>query len=707
LISEQVRPVRSQPTERGLTISLGTSWHRLGLLATLALSACLEFFGLERLGYANGYYAAAVKSMTESWHNFFFNSFDPGGFVTIDKPPLGFWFQVASAKIFGFSGVAILLPQALAGVLSVALLYSLVARKFGKVAGLLSALALAVTPISVVTARDNTIDTTLVLFLLLGAWAVTRAIETGKLRWLLLCAVFVGLGFNVKMLQAFLVVPAFGLMYLVGARIGIRRKIVYLLAALAVLAAVSLSWVTAVDLTPAGQRPWVDSTTNNSELTLALGYNGLQRLTGNSSISGSMSTFGETGFGPGGVQENGAIGALRLLDTQLGGQIGWLLPLAVIGFLAAAWQTRRRGSLKPAGRWPLDERQSTLVMWGAWLLTTGAFFSVAGFYHTYYLVMVAPAIAALAGIGVVSLWQIYRSSNRWLWPVLPLGLAAAAVVQIRLLNPYPSWSSWLAPLIIGGCALAGLVLIAARVRPRLCARVAIPFAALGALVLLAAPAAWAADTLNSASGGAILHAGPTATGVTGGFGGPSGGFAGFRGSSGNPGSRSGGGFQPPSGRSGSSSNGFGPPPGAANGGPPNGTPPPGAGNGGTPGRFPGNGSGGNRAGGLGTDTAGTTLVRYLEKHQETATYLVATSNSGSAESIILATGKPVMSLGGFSGNDPILTASKLATLAKEGVVKYFLVGGGGPGGGGALTMWIQQHSRLITVGGTLLYEYTG
>jgi len=686
MISDQAaHPAPATTAPRGLTMALAGSRQRLGLLAILVLAAVLNFVGLDRLGSANGYYAAAVKSMSLSWHNFFFSSFDPGGFVTIDKPPLSFWFQVAGVKIFGFNGVALLLPQALAGVVSVALLYHLVARKFGGVAGLLAALALAVTPISVVTARDNTIDTTLVLLLLLAAWALTRAIESGTLRWLLASSVFVGLGFNVKMLEAFLVVPAFGLMYLVGARAGLRRKIAHLTAALVVLLAVSLSWVAAVDLTPASQRPYVGSTSNNSALTLALDYNGLQRLTGNSAVSGNGG--GGNGFGPGGVGENGPTGVLRLLDTQLGGQIGWLLPLAIIGILAAAWQTRRRG-------WPLDDRQSAIVLWATWLFTTGAFFSVAGFYHTYYLVMMAPAIAALTGIGLVSLWRLYRSSIRRLWPVLPASLLAVAAVQARLLSAYPSWSRWLTPLILGVSAAAALGLITFRLWPQSRTGMAIPFAALGALVLLAAPTAWAADTLNSTNGGAILHAGPTATGTSGGFGGPGGG-AGFRPSFG------------------SRTRTSGPPPGAASNGlgPPNGAPPAGGPAGGNPPSGGFTGGGPRNGGGLDNTTASSTLVLYLEAHQGTATYLVATSSAMNAESLILATGKPVMAMGGFTGSDPILTTSKLAALTRAGQVKCFLTAGGGfggPGGGSSsLTTWIQQHSKLITVGGTQLYQYTG
>src|SRR5712691_9142469 len=255
------------------------AWHRLALGGILLIAIFMDFFQLGKNGFGS-YYPPAVRSMMDNWHNFFFASYDPGGFVTVDKPPVGFWFQVLSAKIFGFNAVSILLPQALAGVLSVVLLYYLVRRHFGVVAGLLAALALALTPISVVTNRNITIYSTLALFLLVGAWAVIRAAETGKLRWLLLSAVIVGIGFNIKMLEAYLVVPAFGLLYLLAAPRSIWKRIGHLALAGVVLLVISLSWVVAVDLTPASQRPYVGSTQDNSELSLALGYNGIQRLLG-------------------------------------------------------------------------------------------------------------------------------------------------------------------------------------------------------------------------------------------------------------------------------------------------------------------------------------------------------------------------------------------------------------------------------------------
>ncbi len=675
MISEPLNPARSTSGEHVRTISLSGSWDRVGLATVLILAGALNFYGLNREGYGNTYYASAVRSMMQNWHNFFFNSFDPGGFVTIDKPPLGFWLQVVSVKIFGFNGVALMLPQAIAGVLSVALLYYLVRRVFGAAAGLLAALALAITPISVVASRNNIIDGTLVFTVLLGAWAVTRAVETGKLRWLLLCALFVGLGFNIKMLEAFLVVPACGLMYLLGARIGWGRRIAYLLVAGVALLAVSFSWVTAVDLTPAGQRPFVDSTTTNSELDLAIGYNGLQRLTGRAAPGGGNRTGGNRGGAtagpPGGFTagETGAAGPLRLLNTQLGGQIGWLLPLAVIGFFAAAVQSRRR--------WPLDDRQLSLVLWGMWLLTMGVFFSVAGFFHTYYLVMMGPAIAALAGIGLVSLWTAYRSS-RWGWWLLPASMLAVAAVQAHLLADYSSWARWLTPLIVGLCAVAALGLVIAHFRPQLGVRWAIPAVLLGVIGLLSAPAAWAETSVANSSSGLIPSAGPSASG-----GGPGGGVF-RRGRGGFPFNRAD--FRP--------RNGFRPPAGFAAG------------------SFRG-----ARGFGGGDATANSGLLSYLEKHQGRAKFLVATSNAGTAESYILSTGKPVMAMGGFLGNDPILNASKVASLVKHGAVRYFLLpsavdsggagaeipgivrtggfGGGRFGSNSGVTTWVQQHCTVV------------
>src|ERR1700694_2012377 len=305
--------------------------HRFALGGILLISAVMNFYELGKNGFGS-YERAAVLSMMNNWHNFFFVAYDPGGFVSIDKPPVGFWLEVASAKIFGFNSVSICFAQERAGVLAVGLLSFLVRRHFGVIAGLLAALALALNPISILTNRNVTIDSTLTLVLLLGTWTVLKAAETGRLRWLLLTAFIVGIGFNIKTLEAYLVIPAYGLLYLLAAPHRLRKRIGHLALAGVLLLAISLSWVVAVDLTPASQRPYVGSTQDNSELSLALGYNGIQRLlgsfggfgggssankapngappSGNTSGTGTSSTPGTPpNFGNSGSTNTGAVGA--------------------------------------------------------------------------------------------------------------------------------------------------------------------------------------------------------------------------------------------------------------------------------------------------------------------------------------------------------------------------------------------------------------
>ncbi len=291
------------PTDHGKK-GRSTLLQPLALGGITLVSIFLNFYQLGQNGFGNLYYASAIRSMMDSWHTFFFVSLDPVGFVSIDKPPLGFWLQVVSAKLFGFTPFSIFFPQALAGVLSVLLLYHLVRRHFGVAAGLLAALALAISPISVVTNRNNTIDSTLVLTMLLGAWTVMRAAETGKWRWLLLTAVLVGLGFNIKMLEAYLVVPAYGLLYLLAAPRSLKMRIVQLLVAAVVMLTISLSWAVVVDLTPASLRPYVGSSQDNSEISLSLGYNGIQRLIGSFGFGG-RGAFTPTGTGGNGLPPQG------------------------------------------------------------------------------------------------------------------------------------------------------------------------------------------------------------------------------------------------------------------------------------------------------------------------------------------------------------------------------------------------------------------
>jgi len=443
-------------------------WQRTVLTAVLALSAFLDLSRLTSEGYGNLYYAATVKDMLDSWYNFFFVSYD-ASFVSVDKPPLGFWIQGASACLLGFHGWSILLPQALAGVLSVALLYYLVGRSFGPVAGLLAALALALSPISVATNRHNNLESLLVLTVLLAAWAFMLAAETGRLRWLVVGALVVGVGFNIKMLEAFVVLPAFYLLYLAAARVGWRRRVIHLGLATVVIVAASLPWVVAVDLTPAEQRPYVGSSSFNTVTDLIVGWNGVERVVGNDKGVGDP-------------------GPLRLVNRQLSGQIGWLLPLAIVGLAVASWQ--RRPSLRLFNR-----QQQALVLWGTWFMTLVVFFSVAGDWDAYYLAMLAPAVAALVGAGVVAQWDDYRSRG-WRGWLLPLTLVGVASLQLHILSLYPHWSHWLAPTIVILCLTAAASLVAARLEPRLkVSGYPLAVISVGILSLLLAPSIWAASTI--------------------------------------------------------------------------------------------------------------------------------------------------------------------------------------------------------------------
>ena len=669
-----------------------TRWSLPALGGITLISAFMNFYQLGQNGFGNLYYAAGVRSMLDSLHNFFFVSFDPGGFVTLDKPPLGFWLQAASARLFGFTPFAVLLPQALAGVLAVLLLYHLVRRHFGATAGLLAALALALSPVSVVTNRNNTIDSTLALVMLLGAWAVLRAVETGRLRYLLLSAALVGLGFNVKMLEAYLVVPAFGLVYLLAAPHRWPRRIGHLVLAGALLVAVSVPWMLAVDLTPADQRPYVDSTQDNSELSLAIGYNGIDRLVGmfrgsrgvlgittGQSSNSQGSAQGPAGF-PGGAppsaQDNllqqgmspdgvpfsrgqraprqgapgggmfntGVAGPLRLFQSELGGQIGWILPMAIFGIVAVAWQ--RRPYLKA------DRRLQSLALWGTWLLTMGVFFSVANFFHPYYLTVMAPAVAALFGIGLVTMWRDV-SRGGWRGLLLPIALGATAYTQARLLANYPTYGQWLVPLLYVVCA-ASATLIVTRLMLGLVSwpslalrlvRVGTFAVGLAVLSLLVAPAIWGGIPVIEGQAQMLPEAGPSGTG----------GFGGMRGIGGAVGSVA--------------------------------------------------GLGGAHFGE--SSSADQALTSYLVANQGSAKYLVAVQSSNEADSLILATNKPVMALGGFSGSDPILTTDELTSLVRAGVVRFFLVRSGGfgqppralgPGGQNGITSWVTQNCTPVSAG---------
>jgi 4-amino-4-deoxy-L-arabinose transferase-like glycosyltransferase len=343
--------------------------------------------------------------MLENWHNFFFDAFDPNGFVSLDKPPAAFWIQVASAKLLGFSGVSVLLPQALEGTAAVGLLYLLVRQRFGPREGLLAALFLAITPIAVAADRSNNTDSCLVLVLMLACWALLRAAKAGSRPSLLAAAALVGVAFNVKMLAAFIVLPTFMLAYFLSAPLSRRRRLADLMLSVVVIAAVSLAWILVFDLTPPGRRPFAGSSSNNSMLELAIGHNGLQRFRSLASTNAGPKQEGvEALAAASGVAITRVPpGPVRLLNPLLADQFGWLLPLALFGL--GVWVR---------GAWTESQLflDSDLIVWGGWVVMYAVVYSGVRLLSSYYLVTLSPPLCALAGFGATSLSTRLKAGGR-------------------------------------------------------------------------------------------------------------------------------------------------------------------------------------------------------------------------------------------------------------------------------------------------------
>ena len=473
----------------------------------------LYTWGLSSVGWGNSYYAAAVKAGTKSWKAFFFGAIDPGSFITVDKPPAAFWVQTLSARIFGFSSLSILLPEAMAGVGSVLILHRLVRKWAGDVAAHLSALAMALTPVAVVMFRYNNPDAFLTFLLLASAWALWSAIETGRTRALVLCGALLGLAFQTKMLQAFIVLPGFALVYLWAGRPQLRRRLLQLLAGGAALLVSAGWWVAAVTLWPAASRPYIGGSSDNSILNLIFGYNGLSRVLGSSGPGGGPGGGGPPGAGGG---FGGTPGWLRMFNSELGGQIAWLLPLAAVGLVAGLWLTRRARRT--------DRGRAGWVLWGSWAVVTFVVFSNAqGIFHPYYTVALAPAVAALAGAGAVALWRLGGRVRSMSW-VLPAAVLATAGLAVALLDRTPSDVSWLRGAIVLSAVLACVALVLARQFRR--RALLVGGAALAAVALLAGPTAYSLTTVRNPSSGPLAAAGPSSTaGGPRGIGGP-GGFGG-------------------------------------------------------------------------------------------------------------------------------------------------------------------------------------
>ncbi|GKU85211.1 glycosyltransferase family 39 protein [Niallia sp. NCCP-28] len=703
------------------------------LIIILLFSAGLNFYNLQNAG-TNSYYSVAIKSMLTSFHNFFFVSFDPAGFITVDKPPVALWIQAIFAYIFGFNDFVLLLPEALAGVISVLLLYLIVKPKFGRTSALISSLVLACSPIFVAVVRTNNVDSILILTLMSATWALMKAVEKQKLGWLILSFALVGVGFNVKMMQAFMVLPAFFFYYFFATReIKLAKKIINLVISTVVLAVISLSWAVAVDLTPESERPYMGGSETNSVLELALGYNGLSRLTGNNSGGGNSSgqqempannrteqtqtsdqttngtsndaaessntntqnnegtsassSMQDDGGGPpsgqggmmnddasqkSGMFNTGDAGPLRLFQSELSGQISWLLPFvlfALIGLVVTFLKTRR---------YTMQHHFS--LFWLAWLMPMMVFFSIALFYHHYYLSMMGPAIAALTGIGFNTIYNFYKEEKGWESWLLPVGILATSLFEALIVYQNSSSVSiiWMWVGIVLGVVLF-MLLVAARSSETIKRTIAIA----SILSLLVLPIYWTAITITKTGNESIPTAGPT-SGMGGGRGGMQGGPEGNT-RMGAPGNIQGspGGNMPSAADKTNDSNASS----DANNNQGNASQL----QGGTPPRDNGK-MGGGEMGGVDTE-----LMQYLEENYNGEKFFLAVQRAQSAYSIMLNTDYAVMAMGGFGGSDPAPTVEELEKMAENGEIKYFLISGQGMGGSGNsdVTAWIQENCEEV------------
>ncbi|MEV5161405.1 glycosyltransferase family 39 protein [Streptomyces sp. NPDC053728] len=677
-------------------------WARPALLGMLLVIALAYLWNLSASGYANSFYSAAVQAGSQSWKAFFFGSLDSANAITVDKPPATLWPMALSVRIFGLSSWAILAPQVLMGVATAGVLYASVRRRFSAAAGLITVAVFALTPVAALMFRFNNPDALLALLMTVTVYCVLRALEGGRTKWLVWAGVAVGLAFLSKTLQAFLILPPLAVLYAVCAPVSVRKRFGQIgLAALAMVVSGGW-WVAVVELWPASSRPYIGGSQNNSFLELTFGYNGLGRINGEE--TGSVGGGGGGGRG-GGWGETG-IG--RMFNSEIGSQISWLLPAALILLVAGVWLTWRAKRT--------DTARAAFLAWGGSLLMTALVFSfMAGIFHQYYTVALAPHVAALTGMGATVLWE--ERAKWWAGAVLGGTVAVTALWAYVLLGRTPDYVPWLrwAVLIAGLVAAAGLLLAARLGRALVTVAVG-----LGLAASLAGPTAYTISTLNTGHQGSIVTAGPAGASM----GGPGGGRGGGPGGGEGPG----GGMQPPGQGTRQGAQGGGQAPGTPQaGGFPGGGMPgqgkgrrgqaPGGQQGGMPGGGTGEGGGAGGGGGMGgllngasVDSEAGTL---LKQNADAYTWAAAAIGSQNAASYQLATGDPVMAIGGFNGSDPSPTLAQFKKHVEDGKIHYFISGGmgggGGAGGEGAssqISAWVEENFKEVTVGSATFYDLT-
>ncbi|MEU0429439.1 glycosyltransferase family 39 protein [Streptomyces canus] len=681
-------------------------WARPAFWGLLLATAALYFYNLSASGYANSFYSAAVQAGTKSWKAMFFGSLDAGNAITVDKPSAFLWPMEIAARIFGLNSWTILGPEVLMGVGTVAVVYASVRRRFSPGAGLIAGAVLALTPVAALMFRFNNPDAMLALLMALACYFVVRAIEDGKTKWLVWAGVAVGFAFLAKTLQAFLILPSLAIVYAVCAPVSLQKRFGQLAAATGALIVSGGWWVAIVELWPASSRPYIGGSQNNSFLELTFGYNGLGRLNGEE--TGSVGGGG----GAGGTGQWGETGWDRMFNSEIGGQISWLLPAALILLTAGLVATRR---LKRTS----VTRGSFLVWGGSLLITLVVFSYMAGIFHQYYTIALAPYIAAVVGMGAGTLWE--KRTEMWASLTLAAAVVAGSAWGYVLLNRTPDYLPWLKWLVLTGGLVAALGLIFVA---RLGRQLALGAAALGIVAALAGPTAYTLSTVNSAHTGSIPTAGPAGASMMGG--GPGGGRGGFGGGTGGPGgqTQNGNGTTQGQGRQGQ---GF---PGGGTGGtggfgggmPGQNGNTQGNGNtqnqqGGMPGGTTGDGGGMGGGGGVGGLLNGASVSaeakKLLKADADDYTWAAAAIGAQNAASYQLATDESVMAIGGFNGTDPSPTLAQFKEYVADGKIHYFISSGSGGGMGGGssgtssqITSWVEANFKKVTVGSATFYDLT-
>ncbi|NMO00895.1 glycosyltransferase family 39 protein [Gordonia sp. TBRC 11910] len=681
--------------------------HRGSLAALLVATTIAYLWNLSANGWGNSFYAAAIQAGSQSAKAWFFGSSDMANSITVDKPPASLWIPALSVRIFGLNSWAMLVPEALMGVGSVALLYFLTRRYFGHWPAILAGGVLAMTPVAALMFRFNNPEALLILLMIGAVWALLRAVDDGRTRWLVLCGVFVGFGFLTKQMAVLLIVPGLAVTYLAFGPHGWGRRLVQLFAALGGLIVSAGWWILAVELWPASSRPYIGGSPTNSILELTFGYNGLGRINGDEhgsvgpgAHSGGFGGYGGPGgFGGGHFNPFGEPSPWRMFEAGQGGQIAWLIPAALVLTVAGIILLRKASRR--------DGQRAFLVVWALWLLVTAGVFSfMQGIFHSYYTAALAPAVAALVGGGAALIWR--NRAELWVRIVAAGTVWATAGWAFALLDRSPDFVPWLrwAVLVVG--IVAGLAFLPNK-------RVVALVAATAAIIAgLAGPLAYTLDTLGTAKSGAIIGAGPNVQGAMGGpfggmgrhgRGGPGGmhGFGGMNGTGGMNGMNGPGGMNGMNGshRSVPGMNGSTMP--STPGGNGNGNGGPGTNMSSTPG-----GAGGLLWG----STPTATMIATLNQNADHYTWVAAAVGSMTASGYQLATNHSVMPIGGFNGTDPSPTLAAFKELVAQKKIHFFIASGrdGFMGNSDSsrtsaqISDWIEATFGSKTVDGITLYD---